>query len=164
MIVILEGPDGSGKTTLAKTLQERYGLLYRHEGPPPEDVAPLTYYCDILEEHRHDNIVFDRFALGERVYGPILRHGDRIGELGWYTFVSYAQSLGVVQVVCLPPPDACHSVWASGRSEMLKSDREFFMSYAAFAYFAGDAAQLRYDWTRQPLSYLLTRLSADESE
>jgi len=34
--VVLEGPDGGGKSTLATLLQARYGAGYQHAGPPIE--------------------------------------------------------------------------------------------------------------------------------
>jgi MoxR-like ATPase len=67
MIVILEGPDGAGKTTLAEQLAKKYGLVYKHEGPPPPKVNVLEYYGQLLDEARGKNVVFDRLALGERV-------------------------------------------------------------------------------------------------
>ena len=40
-VVVLEGPDGGGKTALANELV-RHGYTYHHEGPPPKNVDPLV--------------------------------------------------------------------------------------------------------------------------
>ena len=149
MIVILEGPDGSGKTTLAHRLMATFGMMYAHEGPTPEFPEPDAYYCGELWSHRFDNIVFDRFALGERVYGPILRGQDRLGDRGWATLQGLISQFDVLQLVCLPPPNICLEHWTSRPHEEFIKKRDLFLhSYATFAYFTMyDLVLEPYDWT-----------------
>ena len=63
-MIIIEGPDGSGKTTLAHALATRCGLLYRHMGPPEPGMDHVEWYLERVGPY-----VWDRFHLGEETYG-----------------------------------------------------------------------------------------------
>ena len=103
-IVILEGPDGGGKTTLAKELVAR-GFDYFHDGLPPSGRDNVAYYTWILEQagKRDKNSVFDRLWLGERIYGPVARGIDTIGDEGQNVMLDLHKKLGVKMFLCLPP-------------------------------------------------------------
>ena len=107
MHIIIEGPDCSGKTTLAKQLSQELEFTYRHEGPPPLDMNLKDYYCGTLAMLNEPTVI-DRFAIGERVYGPILRGKDGLGELGLQKVQQVIISLSVFQITCLPPH---HALW-----------------------------------------------------
>jgi hypothetical protein len=131
MIIVIEGPDGAGKTTLAKQLAHDLKLDYHHEGPPPKGLAPWDHYGRILEDARRDkkDLVIDRFAYGERVYGPILRSKDTLGHTGWKLMVRLMRACGVVTVYCLPEYEVCYQSWASGRAELVRDEQKFKLSY-----------------------------------
>lgn len=79
MIVVLEGPDGSGKTTLGKKLSEALGYPMTHFSYPKthEEQAELFgTYWKFLEEH--DNAIVDRMWYSTMVYGPIMRDTSEI--------------------------------------------------------------------------------------
>lgn len=79
MLIILEGPDCSGKTTIAERIRELTGANLLHKGPPARDV--ISEYTLDLQWYRPGqgvDIICDRWHLGEQVYGPILR-----GESGF---------------------------------------------------------------------------------
>ena len=63
--LIIEGPDQSGKTTLAKALAKRLGWEYVHMTKPPVDFNYLEGYLHECSRAR----VHDRFHLGAVVYG-----------------------------------------------------------------------------------------------
>lgn len=150
MIVVLEGPDGSGKTTLARALQEKYGLDYRHEGPPPPEEDVLRRYMKILYDAMMLNvvsrgIVLDRFALGERVYGPVVRGSDALGPEGWDLMQGYLRHAGAKQVLCLPSYESCRAAWSSGREEMFKDESVLRQTYDSYVKFKKGMHVFNYD-------------------
>jgi predicted ATPase len=126
LIVILEGPDGAGKTHLAHQLHQRWQTVYHHAGPPKDEPNLLEHYALQVQKARLDgmNHVFDRLALGEMVYGPILRGKDRLGSAGWTVFKRLLNAASVRRVLCLPRYETCLKNWSS--KEELIQDRATF--------------------------------------
>lgn len=85
MLVIVEGTDGTGKTTLIEELRtwledqgERVQTL--HRGPPQQH--PLLEYEDALHAYEPGggaHVFCDRWHLGELVYAPLYRDGSLLG-------------------------------------------------------------------------------------
>lgn len=104
MLIILEGPDGTGKTTLAGELEELIGARVLHRGPPGQDV--ITEYARDIQWYqpgRGDHVVCDRWHLGEQVYGPILRGGSRFSRETFAHVEKVLQRRGAVLVVLTAP-------------------------------------------------------------
>lgn len=74
MKIILEGCDGTGKTTLAKLLAEKYKLDICH--CTQSDPADFEFY---KQTARKDNVVWDRHTIGELIYPSVF---DRIPKIG----------------------------------------------------------------------------------
>lgn len=73
MRIILEGPDGAGKSTLANILAYKYGLDICHcTAKDPNDFA---FYNESV---RKDNIVWDRHTVGELIYPKIFNRKQNI--------------------------------------------------------------------------------------
>jgi thymidylate kinase len=73
--IILEGCDKVGKSSIYQIILAR-GLctIGTHFGvPESKEKAKQTYYDTLKFLNSNDGIVFDRWALGEKIYGPILR-------------------------------------------------------------------------------------------
>lgn len=71
-IIVLEGADASGKSTLAKKLVEAFKGEYVKFSQPKR--PPYDEYMDFLLKHEPTKTyVLDRFMYGEMVYGPLLR-------------------------------------------------------------------------------------------
>jgi hypothetical protein len=90
-LVITEGPDGGGKTTLCKELMKNYPeFVYKHpvpsEGPEgqTEEYMITDMEKDIKKAENGEWILMDRINLfSEIIYGPICREASRITEEHW---------------------------------------------------------------------------------
>lgn len=74
MNIIIEGCDGTGKSTLAKHLCETLGLYYWHESEP----RTLAEYQQMLSS---GGVCFDRFCFGQFVYNTPEQRKMTEGEL-----------------------------------------------------------------------------------
>lgn len=70
MLIVIEGPDKTGKTTLAKAIERELGYEYKHFSAPKG--SPADEYIDFLLALKRPTVC-DRFHLGELVYGPMFR-------------------------------------------------------------------------------------------
>lgn len=73
MKIILEGCDGTGKTTLAKVLADRYSLDICH--CTAHDPMDFEFY---KQTARKENVIWDRHTIGELIYPDIF---DREGQM-----------------------------------------------------------------------------------
>lgn len=83
MLIVIEGVDGAGKTTLAEALVEvlkdHKPTKLLHRGPLEFD--PLVEYELDLDDYRPafgQHVVCDRWHWGEDIYGPLYRAGSRL--------------------------------------------------------------------------------------
>ena len=67
-IVVLEGCDGSGKTTIARALAELHGYAVVHSDRPPDAIDLAQRYRSVLA--RPGKLALDRSFISELVYGP----------------------------------------------------------------------------------------------
>lgn len=90
-IIILEGCDGAGKTTLADNLEriarrQGWDTWRMHFGVPDESipvvdthVVPVARWIGDAEvKGGHNLLIIDRYHIGEIVYGYMLRNGNRM--------------------------------------------------------------------------------------
>lgn len=152
MIIILEGPDGAGKTTLAKQLCARYGVRYEHEGPPPNASARdvLRHYGLKLDEarRRNDHVVFDRLWVGERIYGPILRGANLLENTG-PILRRLTLAVGARHVLCLPPFKVAREAFLADPGPLYQDPTKYDEVYQAY-----DATKRMFDlWTYSPYDW-----------
>lgn len=108
-IIIIEGPDGSGKTTLVNMLKEELGI-----GVAPRVVSKETNAMTDLQAWVDDNLdgglvptIFDRHRLiSEPIYGPLIRGTAQPGfsELHWLApRLKRLYLMKPIIIYCLPP-------------------------------------------------------------
>ena len=68
-VIILEGCDKTGKSTLAKELSEKTGYKILHLGVPKGNW--FEYLSELINANKKDGIIFDRFHWGDYVYAGI---------------------------------------------------------------------------------------------
>lgn len=152
-VVILEGPDGGGKTTLARQLVER-GFVYKHEGPPPLGEDLIAYYLKILNDSVEASFdtVHDRLWLGERIYGPTCRGIDRLGPEGQILFNRIHTAKNVLQIICLPSFEIAlenYEAKIMEKSDYLKSLNKWKEVYEAYKDWATNNSAEVIDYTNK---------------
>lgn len=122
-LIILEGPDGSGKTSIGEYLQDHFGAEYIHCTWSEE----LEYYMDsyiigtlVRAKHlaKEKLVVVDRSFLSEKIYSKVFRDGTKYPELESKCFELLEDAL---IVMCLPDSDKWINLYAhlaENRSEM----------------------------------------------
>lgn len=111
-MIVVEGPDGSGKTTLAKHLCEKYDLEYtRYEGlsstsGPDEGIWQWWQGHLMSSSTKHRRLVFDRCAfISELMYQPVSPGRPLVADEA--TMMQGINDLWGVEplqlIFCLPP-------------------------------------------------------------
>lgn len=109
MLIILEGPDGAGKTSFAQQILDHLALRYdgtvtmRRAGPPThhpldEYVTPLLDYEPGGSEH----VICDRWHLGEWVYPRVKGRPTRMDRPVLNYVEAFLRTKGAVTVVLNP--------------------------------------------------------------
>ncbi len=122
-LIILDGPDGCGKTTLAEKLCEMYDGHYIHHTWSPELQTTMdTYLTDGLEnaiEMSKDRlVVIDRLWLSEVCYSEGIREGSEYPDLHKKLF-DRIKEVKALNIFCFPN----HIKRGLERFEELKSER-----------------------------------------
>jgi len=104
-IVILEGADGTGKTTLARALETHYGAAYIHGRYYPRawpyHLAMLRAAC---RESQKRLVVVDRHWISEAIYGRVYRGvGEHLALARMFYRIWYR--FGALYVICAPPSE-----------------------------------------------------------
>lgn len=131
VLIILEGPDCAGKTTLAheiehklKTMDPGATVMMLHRGPPSghpldEYVAPLLGYRPGDGHH----IICDRWHLGEVVYPRVIGRKTELttGVLNYVRL--FLQARGALTVIVNPGVDVVMSRYRARGDRMLTDDQ-----------------------------------------
>lgn len=108
MIIVVDGPDHSGKTTLAKELIKQNGqghhlhLTYRW----PEKMDLYHFAAIRYALKKGGLVVIDRWWLSEIVYANVYRGGTKWPDLPKY-LDKHLTDAGGFQVICLPDKNWC---------------------------------------------------------
>lgn len=94
MRIIIEGCDGTGKTTLAKALAEKYGLGIIHV--TNRDSNTFDFY---KQSFGKDDVVWDRNVIGEIIYPKIFWRKGNIDEIDLEYLIKRAKSMGIIFLV-----------------------------------------------------------------
>ena len=115
MLVIVEGPDGAGKSTLVEKLRAVIHQRYPGEKvevlrkrPPAKGSHPLDEYETPLLSYRPrqgHHIICDRWSWGEWVYPDVLGRKTLADRASWYHIELFLQARGAVIVYMNEPVD-----------------------------------------------------------
>ena len=104
-MIILEGPDNSGKTTLANKISARFNHpVYHAGGPPANKDEAYKRLSDTLNKSLIDEFsLHDRHILfGENIYGKM---AGRVPYVPWEEHIEYLMEFNPLIIYCRPPID-----------------------------------------------------------
>lgn len=127
MIIIIEGADGSGKTTLAEQISKQTGYPVVHRSSPKseeEKAVMMQMYLQAIKEGR--NVIFDRCWYSEMVYGVVMRDESVISYPQMYELERSLAKRGALIIYCTDKPE---TLWrrCTKRGEDYVTNSQTFM-------------------------------------
>jgi thymidylate kinase len=139
MLIILEGADGTGKTTVATGLLDLTGAQMMHASQPKgnwveEYVDPLLGYQprqttaahrqigDVLPEAGHNHLVCDRWHWGEVIYGPLYRGASILDEDAFVYMSHFLNSKGALIIHMWNTEDVIRKRWDERGEDFLQPE------------------------------------------
>ena len=105
-LIILEGADGVGKSTLGKFLAQYFNGFYFHCTATSALIPAMRDYQQNVMENVIDNIslgrtvILDRFWISEMIYGGVLRPNNPHG-FSWQHFAKQCRDLDPMYVIAI---------------------------------------------------------------
>lgn len=98
MPIIIEGPDGAGKSTLAKSLADRLDMnILKMTANGGQSVQ------EYLQKLACDGVIIDRCWVSEQVYSDLFGREPRIGNGDAEALTEFCERVGIPIIVLLPP-------------------------------------------------------------
>lgn len=149
--IILEGPDGAGKTTLSAEIEAHFEDIETVHCSVPIR-PPLAEYMEVVFtnlKNLNTPLLADRFHLGEQVYGPIARDGDQLGEDGRLLIEkALVRVYEPLVVLCLPPLKVCLKNWFSRKGrEYIEVESQMTNVYESYRTVRTSLPLIHYDYT-----------------
>ena len=147
-IIIIEGSDFSGKSTLANELMQKYrNHVYIHCAVTPNIFAlhqtAITNGIGLSEDF---TVIIDRLHYSELVYGPIFRNGVSYDVKKFDEHYSSKHFPNIYKILCLPPKEIVLEGFkkrAAQGGEMFDTVEKVYDEYAK-----NPLGWTIYDWTK----------------
>lgn len=98
MPIIIEGPDGAGKSTLAKALADRLDMNILKMTANGGQSVP-----EYLQKLACDGIIIDRCWVSEQIYSDLFGREPRIDNDDAEALTEFCGRVGIPIIVLLPP-------------------------------------------------------------
>lgn len=140
-LIIVEGPDCSGKTTLIDNIRRKHDVVV-HNGVYQSPDAAYTAYRKQLRDFlnmwkevdlpENSRLILDRSILSQAVYGPIMRN-EQFDALQYSLFQNILKEFNYRIVICLPPFGRIVIPWAKRvEKEYVDDFEKMCLVYAAY--------------------------------
>jgi len=162
-VTIFEGPDGAGKTTLARAYAAATGARYVHLGPFPLVTRGLgRLYAEAIMPAvlGYQSVVLDRCWVSEVPYGQAFRGGaDRLGVAGRRMLDRLLWRCGPAYVSCLPSRETCLAAWQARKGdEYLTHADQLLAVWEWYDHVRHPALALQYDYTTMTIDRAIEML------
>jgi thymidylate kinase len=133
MIFIVEGIDGTGKTTLANRLAESFAMTIKHRSNPKNEEERQAMYQSYKDDiNAHHNVIWDRAFYSEMVYGPIKRDQSYISIEQMHEYEEMLYRVGALIIYCTCDPHLAYAVAMKRGEQYIKSESEFMLLHQAY--------------------------------
>jgi len=172
MIILLEGPDGAGKTTLAEKLRAIISKTaanmvhsVRHgpyAGLSSEELCKLYFRSMSPALTFNDELIMDRSWLSEPIYADAYRDGySRVDMPRRRMLERIALSRGAVVVLCQPDFEVCEQAFSARLGDEYLDNvdqlRQVYSAYEALA-LQTHLTVVHYDYVHDSIEELFARI------
>jgi hypothetical protein len=156
IIIVVEGPDGGGKTTLVNQLAEHLQLPIapRVVSKDTQALVDLKAWTEENVSQGFQEVIYDRHRLiSEPIYGSILRADFEPGfdDLAWYYSMwrQFILEVNPIIIYCVPPWETVKANLADDEDNVVvkPSARSIYSLYLTFAAQHAGWGALVYDYT-----------------
>lgn len=138
-IIILEGIDGGGKSTLATHLKELspWPATIKVGQIPTSATVFETLIAPLFDVGEDELLITDRWHLSELIYGPLYRNVSLIDIETLGEIETVLKSLNAMRVVLSPPVDEVASRLKARGEDFLKPEHQHLV-HAAYSGLANE--------------------------
>lgn len=132
-ILLLEGPDCSGKSTFLNQIMEQDNVKKKHYGPFPHMHDAFDEYKRFLNCIQHEHVIIDRMHLSSAIYNPYTNKNDY--SLIYYNEIDeLCQEYGVTLIVFYPSWEVVKSHWQNNLdNELIQDEESMYNIYQAYS-------------------------------